>query len=102
MVPNGAWKKGLRKNIPILLSELTGAREGETKQVKEILEQARPKVAFYKDAARELLAPRLTRIAPTWKAPECTLTAELMGNGSLKLVGDYEERVNSLAAAMMG
>jgi hypothetical protein len=87
--------QGFHKNVGQLSIRLREVPEQETKGLTELLEQAKPKIEFYKDFGRALSLSEPKKVAGTWTSPECELEATVT-NEQIRLVGNYEREANPL------
>jgi hypothetical protein len=89
------------KNVAILLNRLKDAPEEEEKKLQATLEEAKAKIAFYRQLGTGVMLETPSVIAPKWTAPEGTLGAQL-NNEALRLFGSYERPASPLAGLFSG
>lgn len=69
--------ENFHKNIGQLSVSLREVRDTETKSTEQILEDARPRVEFYRLFGANVGAPELDEIAGTWVGTDCLMTLEV-------------------------
>jgi tetratricopeptide (TPR) repeat protein len=88
--------KEFHKSVGQLSIRLREVPEQETKDLTEVLEQAKPKIEFYRNFGRALGVAEPKKVGGTWIGPECELEATVT-NDQIRLVGSYEREANPLS-----
>ena len=92
--------KDFHKSVGHLSIRLREVPEQETKDLTEALDQAKPKIEFYRNFGRALGVAEPKKVGGTWIGPECELEA-MVANDQIRLVGSYEREANPLSFGLL-
>jgi tetratricopeptide (TPR) repeat protein len=93
--------EGFHKNVGQLSTAILENDGTETKTVNSTLDEAKPRIAFYKLFGVALALPEPTGSANAWTGPDCEMTLDIMGD-QVRFYGCFERSGNSLPVAMLG
>lgn len=89
------------KSIPQLLVRLRDVPDEEQKKLDDVLENVKPKAAFYRKAGEAVALPQPKTFYEKWESPECVLDAVVEGT-KVRMSGAYESAGSALAGLVSG